>query len=488
MKVSRRGLYALKALIHLAEAYDHGLVRRATSPPTRTCPRSSWRGYCSRSRTRASSLPSAAARAAIGSVAAPGGLHRRRRAPDRRASGTVRGRRRVAAAGAHGAAPRRPLRPLSRSPQRSGRHRGPYEPRGPRGEKPSRARGAARGGARVNRLAGDSCNQMSSKYVDLRGRLGALVARALDALSSAPSRSRPRRPRRAHRAPREAPPRRRGPASTGQPEAKPREPSDRPQPRRFRHRRWGDVSMRGNRRWAAGASALALWTVAASARAEEPKKPAEPAKLTAGAEGFVLQSASGDFRLQLRGYVHFDGRFFPSDDGQARARHLPAEAGAADLRGDARPPLRVPDHAGLRWRRDRASGRLSRRELLAEGAPPRRQVQVAGRARAAAVGHGALVRRARLPDRPRAEPRRGRDAPRRAGRGGRRVCRRCLRRRSRRRQRRPRPQRRQGRGRPPVPVPVQARELAPRRASASGSRAPRASSRAPCPATARVVR
>lgn len=26
MKVSRRGLYALKALIHLAEAYDHGLV------------------------------------------------------------------------------------------------------------------------------------------------------------------------------------------------------------------------------------------------------------------------------------------------------------------------------------------------------------------------------------------------------------------------------------------------------------------------------
>jgi Rrf2 family protein len=26
MKVSRRGLYALKALVHLAEAYDHGLV------------------------------------------------------------------------------------------------------------------------------------------------------------------------------------------------------------------------------------------------------------------------------------------------------------------------------------------------------------------------------------------------------------------------------------------------------------------------------
>jgi phosphate-selective porin OprO and OprP len=52
----------------------------------------------------------------------------------------------------------------------------------------------------------------------------------------------------------------------------------------------------------------------AGAKAEEPKKPAEPPKVTAGAEGFVLQSASGDYRLQLRGYVQFDGRFFPSDE------------------------------------------------------------------------------------------------------------------------------------------------------------------------------
>jgi phosphate-selective porin OprO/OprP len=38
--------------------------------------------------------------------------------------------------------------------------------------------------------------------------------------------------------------------------------------------------------------------------------------VTAGADGFVLQSASGDYKLQLRGYVQFDGRFFPGDEGR----------------------------------------------------------------------------------------------------------------------------------------------------------------------------
>ena len=42
---------------------------------------------------------------------------------------------------------------------------------------------------------------------------------------------------------------------------------------------------------------------------------AEGPKVTAGAEGFALQSSSGDYRLQLRGYVQFDGRFFPGDEG-----------------------------------------------------------------------------------------------------------------------------------------------------------------------------
>ena len=57
------------------------------------------------------------------------------------------------------------------------------------------------------------------------------------------------------------------------------------------------------------------WRRARWRLADEPKQPADPPKLTAGAEGFVLQSSSGDYRLQLRGYVHFDGRFFSSDAG-----------------------------------------------------------------------------------------------------------------------------------------------------------------------------
>jgi phosphate-selective porin OprO/OprP len=66
----------------------------------------------------------------------------------------------------------------------------------------------------------------------------------------------------------------------------------------------------------AGAWALVLSVAAGSlALAEEPKKPVDPPKLTAGAEGFALQSSNGDYRLQLRGYVQFDGRFFSSDAG-----------------------------------------------------------------------------------------------------------------------------------------------------------------------------
>lgn len=47
---------------------------------------------------------------------------------------------------------------------------------------------------------------------------------------------------------------------------------------------------------------------------EKPAQPPEP-MASAGVEGFVLQSGSGEFRLQVRGYVQFDGRFFPGDDG-----------------------------------------------------------------------------------------------------------------------------------------------------------------------------
>lgn len=62
------------------------------------------------------------------------------------------------------------------------------------------------------------------------------------------------------------------------------------------------------------AKAVEVARPAVDEKAAEPKKDeAEPPKLTAGQDGFVLQSANGDYRLQLRGYVHFDGRFFASD-------------------------------------------------------------------------------------------------------------------------------------------------------------------------------
>ena len=76
--------------------------------------------------------------------------------------------------------------------------------------------------------------------------------------------------------------------------------------------------MRIQTRPTAGAWALVLSMVAGSwALAEEKSQaaaqPADAPKVTAGPEGFVLQSSSGDYRLRLRGYVHFDGRFFSGD-------------------------------------------------------------------------------------------------------------------------------------------------------------------------------
>lgn len=37
--------------------------------------------------------------------------------------------------------------------------------------------------------------------------------------------------------------------------------------------------------------------------------------VSAGSDGFNLQNEAGDFRLQIRGYAQFDGRFFSGDDG-----------------------------------------------------------------------------------------------------------------------------------------------------------------------------
>jgi phosphate-selective porin OprO and OprP len=46
---------------------------------------------------------------------------------------------------------------------------------------------------------------------------------------------------------------------------------------------------------------------------EKPEKKSLP--VSAGSDGFSLQNESGDFRLQIRGYAHFDGRFFSGDEG-----------------------------------------------------------------------------------------------------------------------------------------------------------------------------
>jgi phosphate-selective porin OprO/OprP len=65
----------------------------------------------------------------------------------------------------------------------------------------------------------------------------------------------------------------------------------------------------------------AVWTavavlVASRAAVRAQEKPVPP-PASASADGFVLSSESGDFRLQLRGYAQFDGRFYPGDEAGA---------------------------------------------------------------------------------------------------------------------------------------------------------------------------
>lgn len=69
--------------------------------------------------------------------------------------------------------------------------------------------------------------------------------------------------------------------------------------------------------------AVAVLVVSAAGRAQaQPVPVASPPSVeqkgaSASGEGFVLSSESGDFRLQLRGYAHFDGRFYPGDEAGA---------------------------------------------------------------------------------------------------------------------------------------------------------------------------
>ena len=47
--------------------------------------------------------------------------------------------------------------------------------------------------------------------------------------------------------------------------------------------------------------------------AEKPPEKKNP-PVTAGPDGFSIQSETGDYRLQVRGYAQLDGRFFEGDD------------------------------------------------------------------------------------------------------------------------------------------------------------------------------
>lgn len=53
---------------------------------------------------------------------------------------------------------------------------------------------------------------------------------------------------------------------------------------------------------------------APSPAAPSPSPSPGPPKTSAGADGFAIESADGDFRLRARGYVQFDGRFYPGGD------------------------------------------------------------------------------------------------------------------------------------------------------------------------------
>ena len=94
--------------------------------------------------------------------------------------------------------------------------------------------------------------------------------------------------------------------------------------------------------------------VAEAAREEE------PARVRARPTASASRSETGDFRLQIRGYAHFDGRFFPGDDAGAATDTLPAAPRAADRPGHGRQVLRLQPHARLRRRHDRPPGRLRR--------------------------------------------------------------------------------------------------------------------------------
>jgi phosphate-selective porin OprO and OprP len=61
--------------------------------------------------------------------------------------------------------------------------------------------------------------------------------------------------------------------------------------------------------------AAAALLLAASPLYAQQQPAAPPVTQPAGSDGFSLQNEGGDFRLQIRGYAQFDGRFFSGDEG-----------------------------------------------------------------------------------------------------------------------------------------------------------------------------
>ncbi|HEY3042889.1 MAG TPA: porin [Vicinamibacterales bacterium] len=78
------------------------------------------------------------------------------------------------------------------------------------------------------------------------------------------------------------------------------------------------ISLRSMAVVTAFTAAAAAWAPAASAQAPPAPAPATPPAVTAGwQDGFFVQSANGDFRLQIGLLVHADGRFALDDSSQA---------------------------------------------------------------------------------------------------------------------------------------------------------------------------
>ncbi len=135
--------------------------------------------------------------------------------------------------------------------------------------------------------------------------------------------------------------------------------------------------------------------------------------VSAGPKGFSLRSADGKNQIKLcAARMHLDGRYLPDDDHgvidtfQATRVRPTIEgtfAGIYDFRF-------MPDFG---QGRTRDPGRLCHGALQPGRPADARQVQVAGRPRAPAVGERHEVGAARLPDQPRAEPRHRHPARRR---------------------------------------------------------------------------